>query len=337
MCPPGKTLDLDTTKLSDGYHGVSVSVTGADPIETQGSAELETVVSNAGSKPPEMTGGPDEAQGRVKLHQVVSFDLSAPGAKGISVRQNSREVAAVQGEKGTVKVDFGKLGLGPTRLQAVAEYEGGQPRRAGAARPREFTVVPPDPLPAVALSGGASRPGLKVTTPGRGAVAIKELRQLADAGVRKGEPFVLEGFFDAAAEDVYQFQVWAEGTITLSVDGKALLEPRRAGASPPGASSQGKGASESKGTSDGGASEGRAVSGGKGWKFVPVTLGKGTHLLRVEGRLDNMGVDIRFGGPGGYTLSDSRFRCTGEAAVLPAPSTKPASKPATAPATQPRR
>jgi len=155
-------------------------------------------------------------------------------------------------------------------------------------------------------------------------------RSLADAGVRKGEPFVLEGFFDAAAEDVYQFQVWAEGTITLSVDGKALLEPRRAGASSPGASSQDKGASEGKGTS-----EGRGVSEGKGWKFVPVALAKGAHLLRVEGRLDNLGLDIRFGGPGGYTISDSRFRCTGEAAVLPAPSTKPASKPATAPATQP--
>ena len=299
--PPGKELELDTTTLSDGWYDVRVSVTGADPIETQGDLAVPIFVNNRGLKP-ELTPPSDR---KVIWGSTVRLKAAIAGAKTISLHHNGRQVGTIAGENGEVEIDTRRLGLGPVRIQAVGRIAPGKPstgavEREGASgslvasEPLELEVLPPPALPSVRPPTSGFSPGLKVTPRGKGPVGIRELKQLADAGVRKGEPFVLEGHFDVPSEDVYQFQVWAEGSLGIRVDDKPLDLPE-----------------------------------GKGWKFVPITLAGGTHSFRAEGKLDNLSVDIRFGGPGAYSLSDASFRYTGPATTLPAPTTAPSTKPAT--------
>ena len=57
--------------------------------------------------------------GRHRENSRVS--VRQPGATAIAIRQNSREVARVQGEAGDVEIEAATLGRGPTTLQAVSE------------------------------------------------------------------------------------------------------------------------------------------------------------------------------------------------------------------------
>jgi len=48
-----------------------------------------------------------------------------------------------------------------------------------------------------------------------------------------------------------------------------------------------------------------------GWKFLPIALAKGSHVLRIKGEATaRPRLDVRFGGPGCYRLSGKRFRHT---------------------------
>jgi hypothetical protein len=44
-----------------------------------------------------------------------------PGAEGIEIRQNSREVGRVKGESGDIEIPAATLGRGPVFLQAFSE------------------------------------------------------------------------------------------------------------------------------------------------------------------------------------------------------------------------
>jgi hypothetical protein len=94
-------------------------------------------------------------------------------------------------------------------------------------------------------------------------------------GVRADQPFLLQGFFDADKDDVYQFQLWHYGELKLSVDGKTLYN---------------------------------ASKGDYTQKFVPVALAKGMHRLTVSGRTGSeVKLRILFGGPGALSLGRDRF------------------------------
>jgi hypothetical protein len=116
---PGKTLNLDTTKIADGYHEIRLIGVNKGPLETQGRIIVPVTVNNRGTKlefeisPPRTID--NSASLRVSVRQ--------PGATGITIRQNSRVLARVKGEAGEVTISAATLGRGPTTLQASSEGE----------------------------------------------------------------------------------------------------------------------------------------------------------------------------------------------------------------------
>jgi hypothetical protein len=113
---PGSTLDIDTTKLPDGYHELRIVGIDSDPVETQGRLILPFSVRNHDAAL-EITIAPS----RVKFADTLRIEVRQPGATAITVRQNSRDLGSVKGEAGVVEVSAAKLGRGPTLLQAFSE------------------------------------------------------------------------------------------------------------------------------------------------------------------------------------------------------------------------
>jgi hypothetical protein len=115
---PGKTLTLDTTKLSDGYHELRVVGVNVGPIETQGRRVVPITIRNRDTKL-------EWKVSSVKISAAgkVLVSVRQPGATAFAIRQNSREVARVQGEAGDVEISAATLGRGPTTLQAFSEGE----------------------------------------------------------------------------------------------------------------------------------------------------------------------------------------------------------------------
>jgi hypothetical protein len=114
--PPGRALALDTTKLSDGYHELRLVGVGLGPIETQGRLIVPIVVRNGDTKL-EFKVAPMKTSPTGKFMVTVR----QAGANAITIRQNSREVARVEGEGGDAELSAATLGRGPTTLQAFSE------------------------------------------------------------------------------------------------------------------------------------------------------------------------------------------------------------------------
>jgi uncharacterized protein (TIGR03790 family) len=114
----GDTLDIDTTKMPDGFHELRVVGSDSDPIETQGRQIVPFVVRNNDAM----------LEFKVAPYSVKPFDsirvtVKQSGATAVVLRQNSREVGRVQGEAGEIVVPATKLGRGPSMLQAFSEGE----------------------------------------------------------------------------------------------------------------------------------------------------------------------------------------------------------------------
>src|SRR5262249_30988002 len=96
------------------------------------------------------------------------------------------------------------------------------------------------------------------------------------AGVESEQPYLLQGFFDVPADDTYQFQLWHDGEVKLSVDGVALYENKQ---------------------------------GDQVQRFIAAALGAGRHRLSVSGKHGNGGLlKILFGGPGVHSIDGKNFR-----------------------------
>jgi hypothetical protein len=114
---PGAAIPIDTTTLADGYHELRVVGIRSNPIETQGRVIVPVLVTN------------HDATLELKVSPAphISFDaklkvsVRQPGATSITVRQNTRDVARVQGESGSVEIAAATLGRGPVTLQAFSE------------------------------------------------------------------------------------------------------------------------------------------------------------------------------------------------------------------------
>jgi uncharacterized protein (TIGR03790 family) len=114
---PGNALNLDTTKLSDGYHELRFVGVAAGAIETQGRLIVPIMVNNHGAKL-EFTLASNSTP---DISGTVRVSVRQPGAEGIEIRQNSREVGRVKGESGDIEIPAATLGRGPVFLQAFSE------------------------------------------------------------------------------------------------------------------------------------------------------------------------------------------------------------------------
>ncbi len=114
---PATALSLDTTKLADGYHELRIVGVREDAIETQGRLIVPIGVNNHDAQLDFIIAPPDKVAATGKIRVSVR----QPGATAIAIRQNSRELARVQGEAGDVEIEAASLGRGPTTLQALSE------------------------------------------------------------------------------------------------------------------------------------------------------------------------------------------------------------------------
>jgi hypothetical protein len=95
-------------------------------------------------------------------------------------------------------------------------------------------------------------------------------------GVGPGQPYAFQGFFDVDADDVYQFQFWHTGGLSLAIDDKVFYN---------------------------------AKEGDYTLRYVVAALAKGQHRLTVAGQTGNdTKLRILFGGPGAQSLTGTRFR-----------------------------
>ncbi len=276
---PGKPFKLDTAKLSDGWHEIRIVAVTADAIATQGNLIVGITVNNHGRKIRAMY--TLAVVNKAVLGDKVPFTVQLPGAKKIGIFHNSRELASVEGPTGIIKIDTRRLGLGTVRLQAIGTIpiDGKKVTEAlVSSAPIELTIEPPARLKGKSVAPSRSEPitkGLKLTIEGGKSSIVKDMRKmkaLTAAGVKKGQAFRLEGYFDVPKDDMYQFQVKFDGEMTIEVDGKVFDVPT-----------------------------------GRQWKYLPVSLSRGTHRFVTRGKANSLRIDIRFGGPGAFSISEKRF------------------------------
>jgi hypothetical protein len=140
-----------------------------------------------------------------------------------------------------------------------------------------LTVESAQPLPALPRQKMAA--GLVLQLADKRIVPVQETRDpgwLSLAGVGPNQSFAFQGYFEVDTEEVYQFQLWHSGYLSLAVDGKTLYSVK----------------------------EGNYEN----VRYVPVALAKGQHRLTVGGRTAaNTRLRIFFGGPGALSLNGRFF------------------------------
>jgi hypothetical protein len=266
---PGETFKVDTREFPDGFYEVRIVAIATGALETQGQAVSGFVVRNN-----EHDIKIEAEKTPIAWDEPLHVKVSLAGADQITLLQNLREVGQVQGAEGRITLDPRRLGLGPVRLQARGEVEG----MTVMGAPVDVLVVPSRPLPAIRMEDSARAPGLLLRPANGASVVIAQTQRrdwLSAAGVQQGQAFDLEGTFDVAKDDVYQFQLFTDGAITrFEVDGAALEDPET-----------------------------------RRWEFRPVVLAAGTHRMRLGGVAGpDRRLDVRFGGEGCMPVAAPAFR-----------------------------
>ena len=252
---------FDAKNVTPGYHEYLAVATAGDGIATQGWQMVPFVAKEAG----QFTLDGDK---KVTFGQPIKGQLSIPGAKVIEVWHCGRMVKSFPSDKGGFEIDSTLVGMGPVRLDAV----GVGTDRVWAA-PLMVEVVPAKAIPAAEVQlkdGEAFLDGPVLTAEGVEPFILSDMRRqppLQTAKVPAGAAYKIEAYFDVAADDVCQFQVWTDGEVTISVDGVAM--PMAAG------------------------------KDGAAWTLLPVSLAKGKHKMVAAGKAGPAReLAIRYGPPG---------------------------------------
>ncbi len=280
VCPAGGSLVLDTAGIEEGHHELRVVAVAKDEPQTQGRTVFPIVVSRGG---PALEVTPPKEPG-VNWDQPLALHAKLPGARQVGFYHNARLVGVFGGGEGEANIDLRAIGQGRVRIQPVGllpGQDGNQRRILGA--PIELEVRPPIPLmpperPRADVDNGV----LVVLADGRKLAVSSYSRDWVIAcGPRNGEEFQVHAVFSVPDTDTYQFQLHTNVPLTMGLDGKAV-----------------------------------PIVGPGNWKFIPVSLAKGTHtlLLRCRGIEGGPILDLRFGGPGSYNVVNTfkHVRVAGE-------------------------
>jgi uncharacterized protein (TIGR03790 family) len=256
--------NLDTTALADGYHELAVVAVETGPMAVQGRAIVPIEVANKGQR---VVLSAD--QKRVVFGRAITFKAVAPGAKDIDLCHGQRTIGPAvdaAAEKAFLVSTWG-LGMGSVRVHAEAKFDGAVVRSA----PLEIEVVPDALLPAADVKlkdGEAFLDGPTLSGPdnpaGRTVEDMRRRNPLQEGKVKAGSAFQIGAYFDAAADDLYHFQVWTDGEVDLRIDGQPI-----------------------------------GAANSRDWSDFPVSLAKGKHRMHAAGTAGpGQDLTIRFGGPG---------------------------------------
>lgn len=122
-CQPGESLDLDTTRLADGYHELRVIAHEAGPIASQGRRGIPVTTANHGREI-QLSVSP---QGTISAGASLSVSVKSPGSTAIALMHNTQLLGQIMGEEGQLEIEVEKLGGGPVRLHAVGQGKDGSP------------------------------------------------------------------------------------------------------------------------------------------------------------------------------------------------------------------
>jgi len=272
--PCAERIRFDTAQLPDGFHELRLVAVADDAVETRGDFVLPFNVNNRGRVLSAVRVG----AAQIRWGRPVRLKVAMKGASKISVCHNERVVGEIASDAGEVTIDSRALGIGPVRLQARATVAAGRDGVEIRGRPVECRVLPPAALPGLTgLSKKKFAPGMKLTCDGRVPVIVEDMKDSSwaeRAFVPLDRPFTLEGYFDAPEDDLYQFQLKASARLSVFVDSVEV-----------------------------------EFGEGSGWRFAPVSLGAGTHLLRIRAVLAGRArFQLRFGAAGTRRIDPARFR-----------------------------
>lgn len=273
---PGAPLTFDSTSVLDGYHELTAVAIVDTPIEVQGQLTVPVLVANGEHAVKLASIQPRVAYGRpLKLTATAS----GPNAAQVMLFQTSRGIARENKSAADFEIDNRILGLGPSRLQAVALDSSGKP--IAISEPLGITIDPPPRLrPQAFPQGKQPLPGLELTLANGRKVAARDTAAsdwLERLGVGRGESYKLSGYLDVPTDDVYQFVFTFAGELNIAVNGQSIF----------------------RGSSD------RTTL----WRYVPVSLAAGTHFVEISGTAkDRPRLQMRFGGPGAWWIGERQFR-----------------------------
>ena len=267
----GGSFQLDTRPLGDGEHELRVVAIESGPIETQGRAIIPVRVKN-GAHSVKVVSAPRAA----RLGKKFVVKVESPGAKSIALLHNGRVVGRINGESGQATLGTHTLGLGPARVDVVA-MRGAS--RSAVGSPIRVDVVAPEPMPALAVREKFLAPGLRLTRADGEIGSVAETRDdawLTSAGVKPGDEFTVDGYFQATADDVYQLQLYHNGPLKIEVNDVKIYELGESLSFP---------------------------------VLLPVSLKRGWHHLSVTGTAAAIPVvRIAFGGAGTHSIGAPVFR-----------------------------
>lgn len=272
-CQPGEAFTLDSTALPDGFHELRVVAVDDTPIATQGREVLLVSTANHGRQ----IGFQASHDERVGWDEQLTLSIVASDAARVEVRHHRRVVGSLEGSTGEIAVDPRTLGYGPVLLHVVALDAEGQV--LAMAAPLAIMVIPRPIMPALALDASRFPKGVRLRTASGPPVPIADAaagRWLEEAGIKPGQGYALEGFFEVPVDDVYQFQVSYLGDLALLVDGREVFS----------------------------ASEDTY----RHLTYIPLTLAAGTHSVQFRGTAGSTPrLELRFGGPGSYAVGARQF------------------------------
>ena len=129
---PGESYELDTAKLADGYHRITVVAVDNTPIETQGRWSKDIVVKN-GVDAVQLSVDPKTLRAGIK---TLSVNVASSTPTKVMVYHNGRIMSEIERGTGIALIPIDKLGKGPVTLVAETDTDPG-------VRSRPLRVVVP--------------------------------------------------------------------------------------------------------------------------------------------------------------------------------------------------
>ena len=125
-CRAGSKFEIDTLKLSDGYHEIRVVGIDDSLVQVQGRKIIPIVVNNHNLNIT-FTGPVN----RIKVGQKIELKVNCPGAQQIFVTHMMTKLGQLSGDKGVIQVDTSKISHGTIQLQARAIFVDKDNKKSG--------------------------------------------------------------------------------------------------------------------------------------------------------------------------------------------------------------
>lgn len=273
----GKAWSLDPGKLTGGWHELRVVAVGTAPIETRTRLQVPFLVN---PQEADLTLSREKATGGdVVYGEPLVVRVKAVNAKSISVTHNGRVLGTVDGSTGTISIDTRTLGMGPVILQAITRVS----TATSFSAPLNINVLPPALLgPTTGIKSSELLEGFEVKLGSKDPAIVSDTKTgdwLDKLSPGADQPLILNAFFDAPADRLYQLQFEGNSIESVRVDGEAVWQIEK--------------------------DANRAV----GWTMIPLNLKKGLHRFIIKGTTARKPtLQLRFGDAGCQAWNGTRFK-----------------------------